>query len=544
MNLDFLKDPLNKKVVENLTSEVSSLKQDLIKAHQTSNFRPVFHLDYDGEKNEGELGVITKYRLEYEGLRHRSWKSYLDDEVAATIIKRYVMWIIGDGLKWQSEPVESILKNENINVNIENFTRSVEDRFRVYGNSKLFDYKGIDNLNGIAKTTYINAIVGGDVLVIPRVVKGKLNVQLIDGAHIKTPPFGDDETKAIARGNTIKNGIEQNKKGEHVAYYVQKAGDAITGLGNPLEFQRIPAKGIKTGRTTAFLVYGLRYRIDDNRGIPILSTILETLKKLDRYKEAIVGSAEERAKIVYQIVHQEFSTGETPLAKQLAKSINADADQDVAIDRTGQQLADNIAVTTNKSTYNMPQGAKMESIEAKQEGTFGDFYLPNVHMACAAIGIPPEVALSKYDSNFSASRAALKDWEHTIKVDRDAFSFQFYKPLYDYWFELEVLNKNISAPGYFTAMLAGDQMTMDAYKAGRFIGANVPHIDPLKEVEAERAKLGPLADQLPLTTVEKSTETLGGGDSENNIKKFSKELDEGKNNGLLLETKSENPNKE
>jgi len=111
-------------------------------------------------------------------------------------------------------------------------------------------------------------------------------------------------------------------------------------------------------------------------------------------------------------------------------------------------------------------------------------------------------------------------------------------------FELEVLNKNISAPGYFTAMLAGDQMTMDAYKAGRFIGANVPHIDPLKEVEAERAKLGPLADQLPLTTVEKSTETLGGGDSENNIKKFSKELDEGKNNGLLLETKSENPNKE
>jgi capsid protein len=225
------------------------------------------------------------------------------------------------------------------------------------------------------------------------------------------------------------------------------------------------------------------------------------------------------------------------------KSLNADADQDVAIDRTGQQLADNVAVTTNKSTYNMPQGSKMESIEAKQEGTFSDFYMPNVYMACAAIGIPPEVALSKYDSNFSASRAALKDWEHTIKVDRSEFSFQFYKPIFGYWFDLQVLSLNIMAPGYLNAFLAKDQMTMDAYKSGRFIGANVPHIDPLKEVEAERAKLGPLADHLPLTTVEKSTEILNGGDSENNIKKFAQELKEGGNNGLELETNSENPNK-
>ncbi len=185
----------------------------------------------------------------------------------------------------------------------------------------------------------------------------------------------------------------------------------------------------------------------------------------------------------------------------------------------------------------------MESIEAKQEGTFSDFYMPNVYMACAAIGIPPEVALSKYDSNFSASRAALKDWEHTIKVDRSEFSFQFYKPIFGYWFDLQVLSLNIMAPGYLNAFLAKDQMTMDAYKSGRFIGANVPHIDPLKEVEAERAKLGPLADHLPLTTVEKSTEILNGGDSENNIKKFAQELKEGGNNGLELETNSENPNK-
>lgn len=525
-------DIFNKKAIANLRDEIVGLKEDVIEAHHTSNFKPLFHIGYDGEKNTGELGVLTKYHLEYDNLRHRSWKAYLDDEVASTIINRYVMWIIGKGLRYQSEPIESILISENIKLNIEEFTTTVEDRFGVYGNSKLFDFKGIDNLDGIAKRTYINAIVGGDVLVIPRVIKGKLNVQLVDGAHIKTPPFGDQQTEALKRGNVIKNGIEENEKGEHIAFYVQKRDDSSMDFGASLEYQRIPAKGSRTGRKTAHLVYGLRYRLDDNRGIPILSTILETLKKLDRYKEAIVGTLEERAKIVYQIVHQEYSTGETPLQQQLAKSRNADGNQDVASDERGKALADNIAVTTNKSTYNMPQGAEMKSVEAKTDTNFTDFYLPNVHLACAAIGIPPEVALSKYDSNFSASRAALKDWEHTIEVERKEFSLQFYKPLYDYWFEMEVFNGKISAPGFLSAYMAKDQMVIDAYRSGRFVGDNVPHIDPLKEVAAERAKLGPQFADAPLTTVENSTETLGEGDASNNIKKASQELKDIKKLGL------------
>lgn len=542
--MDFFKklDPLNTKAVDELRNEIQGLKGDLIEAHNTSNFTPLFHFGYNGEKNTGELGVITKYHLEYDNLRHRSWKAYLDDEVASTIINRYVMWIIGKGLKYQSEPVESILKEEKIELNIEEFTTTVEDRFFVYGKSKMFDYKKIDSLNGIAKTTYINAIVGGDVLVIPRVIKGNLNVQLVDGSHIKTPPFGDHQTEAAKRGNIIKNGIEENPKGEHVAFYVQKRNDA-SGFQASLEFDRIPAKGVRTGRKTAFLVYGLRYRLDDNRGIPILSTILETLKKLDRYKEAIVGTLEERAKIVYQIVHQEFSTGETPLQAQLAKTRSIDGGKDVATDVHGKQLADNIAVTTNKSTYNMPQGARMEAIEARTDTNFKDFYLPNVHLACAAIGIPPEVALSKYDSNFSASRAALKDWEHTIEVDRAAFSYQFYEPLKDYWFELEVLKGKIFSPGFLNALLSKNQMVIDAYLNGRFVGANVPHIDPLKEVAAERAKLGPTLANAPLTTVENATEALNGGDSRSNIKKAGKELEEVEKAGLKIEEKPVEVNK-
>lgn len=82
----------------------------------------------------------------------------------------------------------------------------------------------------------------------------------------------------------------------------------------------------------------------------------KTIKKLERYKEATVGSAEERAKIVMQIVHDRDSTGENPITN-LAKGRGvggANLSDDLPVSEQGKQLANTIAATTNKSTYNMP----------------------------------------------------------------------------------------------------------------------------------------------------------------------------------------------
>ena len=46
-----------------------------------------------------------------------------------------------------------------------------------------------------------------------------------------------------------------------------------------------------------------------------------------------------------------------------------------------------------------------------------------------------------------------------------------------------------------------------------FVGEMFPHIDPLKEVKAERAKLGPRYRNVPLTTHERATRALGNSDS-------------------------------
>ena len=70
-----------------------------------------------------------------------------------------------------------------------------------------------------------------------------------------------------------------------------------------------------------------------------------------------------------------------------------------------------------------------------------------------------------------------------------------------------------------------DYMILGAYQNIYMTGSMFPHIDPLKEVAAERLKLGDSAANIPLTTVQRSTEVLNTGDSNSNIEQYSQELD-------------------
>lgn len=491
-------------------------------------FRNLFTVSYNGEKNLGEIGPIRNYRIDYEALRLRSWQSYIESEITQTVIGRYSTWVIGRGLKLQAEPIKKILALENITVDIQDFSEAVEARFNLFRQSKLSSYSGMENLDVLAKTAHINAVVGGDVLVILRYENNQVTIQLVDGAHIQSPIYGSESSpEVLANGNKIINGIEINSKGEHVRYFVCTSDGKTTA---------VEAKGKETGLQMAFLVYGMRYRLDNVRGLPLISTVLETLKKLERYKEATVGSAEERQKIAYSIEHALGSSGENPLAKNLAKAFNADAgNDDIPIDELGKKLADTVAVSTNKQAFNLPTGSQLKLLESKNELHFKDFYSVNIDLICAALGIPPNVAMSKYDSNFSASRAALKDWEHTLNVKRHEFSFMFYQPIYNFWLEIEILKNKILAPGYLTAKITNENSVLDAYRNARFVGVGVPHIDPLKEVKAEREKLGATAINLPLTTLEQATESLNGGDSDSNMEQYAAELAESRKLNIVTE---------
>ncbi len=472
-----------------------------------------YAVNFDGEKNFGEIGPIKDYRLDYDALRMRSWQSFLESEITQMVINRRQTWVIGKGLKLQSQPVTSVLETENIKVpQVREMTNKIEARWKVFAESKKVSMSEENNLHDIAKEVEKNATIGGDMLVVLRLRRGEIKVETYDGADVCSPLAGDDYfAEATSRGTIIRNGIEMNKRGKHLGYYVKDQN---------YNYTRIPAYSTVTGTRTAFMVYGLRARVNNTRGLPLISVVLETLAKLDRYKEATVGTAEEVAKIAYQITHLSYSTGENPLSSTLAKAYDASYEDNLPETDNGEQLATKVAATTNKQAYNNPIGAEIKPIESNnREVQFADFYNNNINIVCSALGIPPDVARQMFDGSYSASRAALEDWRHTLEMLRDEFARNFYDRVYKYWFDVQVLKGKIDAPGY----LEGDNIIQESYLKTRWIGAKVPHIDPVKEVKAVREKLGSLAGDVPLTTIEKATEELNGGDAYDNFDRFSEE---------------------
>lgn len=506
--------------VRELPSERGAIKiSNEFSGYTGGQYRPFFASSFNGEKNLGEIGPLKAYLMDYEALRLRSWKSYIDSEITQTVINKFITWQVGKGGKLQSEPPVSILESEGIKIDRKKFSQAVEDRFDLYANSTYSDYSGMHSLNYLERVCLLNALVGGDVLVICRYENECLNVQLVDATHVISPRYGTEwYPQYLPGGNRIENGVEITPTGEHAAYHVRKPGFVF-------DTQRVAAK-TADGLTVAFLVYGLEHRLDNVRGIPLISTVMETLAKMERYKEATLGSAEERAKIILQVVHLENASGESPFTKQMAKAHDIDypMNDNLPVDDEGKNLANDVIATTNKQTFNMAPGSEMKSLEAKNELYFKDFYSVNIDLICACLGMPPDVAMSKYNENFSASRAALKDWEHTLNVRREQFAAQFKKKVYTLWLHVEILKNNIQAQGYLTAFKSNNWMVLEAYRKARFTGAAVPHIDPLKEVQAERAKLGETGLSIPLTTAEAATEALNGGDSEANMEQYAEEL--------------------
>jgi capsid protein len=479
-----------------------------------ANIMPVV---FDGEKTPFELGTPKDIYLDYQSLRARAWEAFIQSPIIQPVIKKYCLWLIGSGLKIQSNPIDSLLKLSG--TQIKGYMAKVEALFRLYANTKTSTYSNMLNLHELAIEAFKNAILAGDVLCVIRYDGSNVNVEIIDGAFICTPIGADYISVAKARGNRIIEGVEIDAKGTHIAFYIQK---------DDFQWERISAYGEKTGMLQAWLFIGLRYKINKVRGMSLLTAVLEMDDKLNRYQDATLGSAEENAKIPYTIEHNQFSDGESPLVKQLAQSIGKGKGTAPETDSYEQAegIATKVAQTTSKQTYNMPIGSTLKRNNFTTDLSFKDYFSVNTDIIYITLGFPPEVAADKFGGAYSGSRAALKSFEYKLMVDRVLYlKNQFYKPIFDYWLDINVLENMIDEPTYLEAILKNDNITKEAFRNCRFIGATVPHIDPVKEVKAERLKLGKAFDSVPLTTAEQSCEQLNTGDFDQAIKKAEDEKD-------------------
>lgn len=491
---------------------------------------------YGGEKTLGAMGPATRNVLDHNTLGIRAWELDLNNETCHTAIKESSRWILGTGLRLDSEPQIDVLKMYGITLDSEKFNEQTEPLWKVFASARVADYANRESLHKVAKKALKNSKVRGDVLVILRVNKaGIVKVQLIDGQHVQTPvglAYVGSYDKMVdnsigydfvwTNGNIIRWGVEIDDTGEHVAYHIR------TGVG--LTYERIPARGGKSNSLMAYMVYGGEYRLDNLRGIPSVTPNMEGAKQLDAYTAATVEGAVERAKIAWYAYHEKGTEEKSPIEDNFLAA--AGYDNDLQTTNNGVELARNVASTYNKMLLNPSAGTDIKAVESKQEIQYAEFFKTRQNSTFATFGIPPEVATMLYGGSYSASRAATNGFQYSLNIDREDFGAQFYQPIYNLQLDIWVLQGLVQAPGYLSALLSENEIILAAYRFANWEGDPVPQIDELKEVQAARLKLGTGFAHIPFSTAQKVTQNLGEGNFKANLAQSAKELDETDSAGI------------
>ncbi len=497
---------------------------------------PIVNVLYSGEKNLGELGPAIKYDIDHFALGTRGWQLDLNSDVCHTAVKQKGRWVIGTGLELDAEPQTEALKMFGITVDAEKFNNQVESLWKVFASGKVADYAKRASLHKIAQRALKNASVWGDVLVVLRVGDdGNVNVQLIDGQWVQTPVglnYAATYNKLVdnkigydfvwTNGNRIRWGVEIDDSGQPIAYHVR------TGIG--LNYERIPCRGGKSGALMAYLVYGSEYRLDNLRGVPCITPSMEAAKQLDEYTSATVAGAVERAKVAWYAYHEKGTNEQSPIEDNFLRAHGIDQNLQTTADN--QAVARDAVATYNKTILNPTAGTDLRSLESKQEIHYKEFSETLANRQFATMDIPPEVATQLYGSSYSASRAATNGFQYSLNIDRADFGSQFYQPIYDLQLSIWIIKGLVTAPGYLDAYIKKDVMVMAAYHYANWLGAPVPQIDELKEVQAQRLKLGTGFDHVPLTTAQKAASDLGVGSFKANVIQAGKELEEADKAGI------------
>ena len=463
---------------------------------------------YDGGKFEGGFGATQLQHIDYWTLRARSSQLFNENLYARGLIRRLVTNEINTGLTPEACPDEQIIGVLEDSLN--EWSETVENRFHIWGkNPQLCDWKHKSTFGALQRAARAEALISGDVLVVLRQSqKTRLpQVQLVSGNKVMTPLGGDVN---IRPSHTTRHGVEFDTAGRVAAYWVKQDDGS---------FKRLAAFGEKSGRRIAWLVFGTDKRLDDVRGQPLLSLVLQSLKEIDRYRD----SAQRKA-VINSI---------------MAMFIKKTEDKPGTLPVTGGALRRDKAVTTDSDggtrKFNMAghvPGLVIEELQHGEEpvlkggeGTdvnFGTFEEAIIQAVAWTNEIPPEVLKLAFSNNYSASQAAINEFKIYLNKVWSEWGETFCTPIYVEWLLSETLLQKISAPGLVEAW-RNPQLydVFGAWTLTDWYGSIKPSTDMLKQ--AKGSKL--LVDEGWSTNAREARITTGTKFSKN-IKRLKRENDQ------------------
>jgi capsid protein len=482
---------------------VFSYIKNKIKAYVGVARPPVTYENFAGDKFVGGFGDTKLFTTDYWTLRKRSAQLFEENLYARGIIRRLVTNEINTGLCLEATPDEKIVGIDEDELN--DWSESVETRFTIWGQNHLVcDYKEQMTFGELQKAARAESLIVGDILVVIRQSRrtNLPRVQLINGESVRTPLGA-----TVRTGHIIKHGVELDSQLRQVAYWIRQANGS---------FKRLPAYGERSGRRIAFLLYGTDKRMDDVRGQPMLSLVLQSLKEIDRYRDSAQRKAVINSVLAMFIRKSEDRMGTLPITGGAIRR-----DTGTVTDSDGSRRDFNIA--------GQIPGLILEELQTGEEPVsftgkgvneeFSTFEAAIIQSIAWANECPPEILTLQFASNYSASAAALNEWKMYLNRIRQEFGVNFCQPIYVEWLVSETLLQNINADGLIESWRDERQYAVfGSWVSSDWTGAIKPSTDIKKQTQGYQ-----LLNAEGWITNERASRELTGTKFSKNIKRLKRE---------------------
>lgn len=385
--------------------------------------------------------------------------------------------------------------------------RNTLREFQLWANNCFCDWERQQNFYGLQQLAFLSELVSGDAFVLfgmkdNRRTPYKTVIRLLEADRVCTPDSanGESESEETESGGRIVDGVEIDRDGEVLRYYVANRHPLLKGSTETVEWTAVDAIGRETGYPNILHIMTVE-RPEQRRGVPFVAAQIEQIKQLDRYL-----TSELAANVVSSMLTAFIITDADDGKLGMEDAVNED--EKVTDDELKLELAPG-------AIYSMPPGKKIQELNPlRNNSAFESFVTTMETLIGASMGIPKEVLIKKYDSNYTAARSALLDFWREVRVRRTAFNNSFNQPIYEQWLSEAVANGRIDAPGFFD-----DPAVRQAWCGCMWMGASMGHVDPLKEVKAATERIAN-----NITTQEQEASEYNGNDWVRNIRQRTKEV--------------------
>lgn len=445
-------------------------------------------------------------------MRQRARMLYMAAPVATSAIKTNRTNVIGCGLQLKSR-----INRLKLGLSAEQakeWQRKTEEEFELWAaNKRNCDAIGINNFYTAQQLALASCLISGDLIVLlkheePTVLNPYgLRFHMIEADRVSTPTamtagssfFANMTQGETKEGNRIYDGIEVDKNGRIVAYWIRNTYP-FQQTADKTEWKRVLAYGEETGLPNVLQVMETE-RPEQYRGVSYLAQVIEPLLQLRRYTDSELTAAVVES-FFTAFIKTEADPNENPYNEVGGDDIEPVSDDPNEYEMGPGQI--NIMKPGEDVVFGDPK---------RPAGGFDGFVVAISKQIGAALEIPADLLLKSFNASYSASRAALLEAWKAFKMRREWFADDFCRPLYEVWLAEAVARGRIIAPGFFS-----DPAVRAAWLGSEWIGPTQGQLDPVKEITAEK-----MACEEGFSTREQSTIRLNGGTYEANVEQLADE---------------------